>query len=148
MEKKTFLRFIRTTENAFQPSKTTQKAAGFDLHSAEDFIIPSKNKGLISTDLMIQLPKNTYGRIAPRSGLAWSKFIDIGGGVIDEDYTGIIKIIIYNHGDKEFKGCKGDRIAQLIVEKIQHPILQECFVKFEETERGEKGFGSSGGYDN
>lgn len=118
-------------------------AAGFDLKSAYDVVIPKHGKELIMTDLKLQLPAGCYGRIAPRSGLAVKNFIDVGAGVIDNDYKGNIGIVLFNHSDTAFVVNKGDRIAQLICEKIFYPTLIEV-TTMTDTERGNKGFGSTG----
>lgn len=97
----------------------------------------------MKTDIQVQLPPGTYGRIAPRSGLALKNFIDVGAGVIDADYRGNLQILIFNHSDKEFEIAPGDRIAQLICEKIECPELQELDT-LDETVRGAEGFGSTG----
>jgi len=86
------LRFVKLTKNAQTPSRESPRDAGLDLYSARDATVPI-GKALIFTDLQIQLP-NDYGRIAPRSGLALKHNIDIGGGVIDQDYRGNVGVII------------------------------------------------------
>lgn len=73
------LKFKKLSENAFAPSKGSAKAAGFDLRSAYDYVVPQKGKMMVSTDLQIELPEGCYGRIAPRSGLAAKNSIDVGG---------------------------------------------------------------------
>lgn len=89
------------------------------------------------------MPEGTYGRVAPRSGLAWKNFIDVGAGVIDQDYRGNVGVILFNHSDVDFDVKKGDRIAQLICERIAHPNVVEV-KSLSETARGEGGFGSTG----
>ena len=84
-----------------------------------------------------------YGRIAPRSGLAHKNFIDVGAGVIDSDYRGNVGVILFNFGEQDFEVKKGDRIAQLICEKIEYPDLIEE-EELAESERGDGGFGSTG----
>jgi dUTP pyrophosphatase len=79
----------------------------------------------VVTDLQIQVPEGFYGRIAPRSGLALHHHIDIGAGVIDEDYRGNVTVILFNHSDKLFVINRGDCVAQLICEKIYYPVLEE-----------------------
>ncbi|KAG8145037.1 hypothetical protein E2320_013413, partial [Naja naja] len=79
----------------------------------------------------------------PRSGLAVNHFIDVGAGVIDEDYRGNVGVVLFNFGKEPFKVKKGDRIAQLICERIYYPVLEEVKV-LDETERGSGGFGSTG----
>jgi len=134
------LRFVKRTENARTPTRNSPKAAGVDLYSAYDVTVPAKGNALISTDLQIRLPEGCYGRIAPRSGMALEHHIDVGGGVIDEDYRGNICVILFNHS---YAVSSGDRIAQLICENISYPTLTEVQI-LDITERGECVFGSTG----
>lgn len=76
------LRVKKLTELAIIPSRGSALAAGFDLSSAYDAVIPAKGKGLVKTDLVVAVPDGCYARVAPRSGLALKKFIDTGAGVI------------------------------------------------------------------
>jgi dUTP pyrophosphatase len=138
-----FLFVKKITQNATLPLKSSKFAAGFDLFSAYNHIVKPFTNKLIFTDLQIKFPSDAYGRIAPRSGLAL-KGIDIGGGVVDSDYTGNVGIIIFNFSNEDFKIVKGDRVAQLIIEKIYNLDVKECEHLNEKTERGNKGFGSSG----
>ena len=85
----------------------------------------------------------TYGRIAPRSGLAWKKHIDVGAGVIDADYRGNVGVVLFNHGAEDLEVKVGDRVAQLILEKIAYAEVEEV-AELPETVRGAGGFGSSG----
>lgn len=119
-------------------------AAGYDLFSASDALIPSKGKAIVPTDISISIPSGTYARIAPRSGLAAKHFIDVGAGVIDFDYRGPLGIVLFNFGDADFPVKQGDRIAQLILERIVTPDVVEV-ESLTETERGDGGFGSTGG---
>ena len=83
------------------------------------------------------------GRIAPRSGLAVKHFIDTGAGVIDADYRGQVKVLLFNHSEADFEVKEGDRIAQLVLERIWTPevvVVEEL----EESVRGVGGFGSTG----
>ncbi|XP_068619732.1 deoxyuridine 5'-triphosphate nucleotidohydrolase [Battus philenor] len=137
------LKFTRLSEHAYPPVKGSEKAAGFDLKSAYDYTVPARGKELIKTDLQIELPHGCYGRVAPRSGLALKNFIDVGAGVIDEDYRGNVGVVIFNHSNEDFIVKKGDRIAQLICEKIYYPVLQEV-TSLTETKRSDGGFGSTG----
>lgn len=137
------LRFAKLSEHAFSPVKGSVKAAGFDLKSAYDIVVPARGKAIVKTDIQIELPKGCYGRIAPRSGLAAKNFIDIGAGVVDEDYRGNLGVVMFNHADVDFQVAKGDRIAQLICERIFYPELVES-ESLTDTERGSGGFGSTG----
>ena len=97
---------------------------------------------MVETGIAIRLPEGTYGRLAARSGMASKMGIAVGGGVIDVDYTGEVKVILRNHGEADCVFKAGDRIAQLIVEKIANADAMEVD-DLEITERGKMGFGSS-----
>ena len=99
------------------PSKATACSAGYDLYSAECVTIGSFKAVVIGTNVTVSLPKDCYGRIAPRSSLA-VKLIDVGGGVIDSDYTGSVMVILYNFGSEDFVVNVNDKIAQLLIEHI------------------------------
>jgi len=135
--------FVKLTKHARSPTRESPKAAGLDLYSVSNTTVPAGGKELIFTDLQIQLPDGCYGRIAPRSGLALNHHIDIGGGVIDQDYRGNVGVIIYNHSNTPFVITRGDRIAQLICEKILYPAVAEVQT-IDSTVRGADGFGSPG----
>lgn len=146
--KKEVLLYVRTSENAYIPTLGTPGSSGFDIKASSDFTlypIPTSNN-IIPTNLIVIIPEGHYGRIAPRSGLAL-KMIDVGGGVIDKDYRGEIGIIMYNYSDKPYHIKRGDKIAQLIIEKISVPELveinKEVLDNFQTT-RGANGFSSTG----
>ena len=139
------LRYVRMSDNAYAPEKVDPLAAGFDLRSVEETVVPAEGVMLVRTGLKLELPKGTYGRLAPRSGLALNHFIDVGAGVIDRSYRGEVKIVLYNHAKRSFPVRKGDRIAQLICECCTLPKLEEILEEeMSETQRGCSGFGSSG----
>lgn len=73
---------------------------------------------LVDTDISIAVPAGTYGRVAPRSGLASKHSIDVGAGVIDADYRGPVKVLLFNFSEVDFKVEVGERVAQLIVERV------------------------------
>lgn len=98
----------------------------------------------MKTDLQVMIPEGCYGRIAPRSGLAVKNFIDVGAGVVDSDYRGNVGVILFNFSDVDFQVKRGDRVAQLICEKIEFPELVEEKENLSETARGNGGFGSTG----
>ena len=97
-------------------------AAGYDLSASADCVVPGRGRALVKTDISMACPEGTYGRIAPRSGLAWKKFIDVGAGVVDADYRGDVGVILFNFGDEDFVVNPGDRVAQLILEKVLFEI--------------------------
>ncbi|KAJ6739563.1 DEOXYURIDINE 5'-TRIPHOSPHATE NUCLEOTIDOHYDROLASE [Salix koriyanagi] len=137
------LRVKRLSENAVLPSRGSRLSAGYDLSSASVAKVPARGKALIPTDLSIAIPEGTYARVAPRSGLTWKHSIDVGAGVIDADYRGPVGVILFNHSDVDFEIKVGDRIAQLIVEKIVTPDVMEV-EDLDATVRGAGGFGSTG----
>jgi len=114
--------------------------------STSEVVVPAKGKALIPTGLAMAIPIGNYGRIAPRSGLAAKNFIDVGAGVIDADYRGEVKVLLFNFGEADFKVQPGDRVAQLIIEKYTRTEIEEVAdgADLESTERGEGGFGSTG----
>ncbi|XP_010515014.1 PREDICTED: deoxyuridine 5'-triphosphate nucleotidohydrolase [Camelina sativa] len=138
-----FFKVKKLSEKAVLPTRGSSLSAGYDLSSAADSKVPARGKALIPTDLSIAVPEGTYARIAPRSGLAWKHSIDVGAGVIDADYRGPVGVILFNHSDVEFDVKLGDRIAQLIIEKIVTPDVVEV-QDLDDTVRGEGGFGSTG----
>ncbi|KAG7162624.1 Deoxyuridine 5'-triphosphate nucleotidohydrolase-like 9 [Homarus americanus] len=124
------LRFKKLSGNALTPSKGSKLAAGFDLSSAYDIVIAGQGKALIKTDIQVELPEDCYGRVAPRSGLSWKNHIDVGAGVIDRDYRGNVGVVLFNHAKTDFEVKKGDRVAQLICEKIVYPDIEEVEDQF------------------
>lgn len=136
------LQVVKLTPSATVPTKGSDKAAGYDLSSAYNYALPAWSSLLVKTDLQIKVPDGSYGRVAPRSGLAWRNQIHLAG-VIDADYRGPINIILFNLSNETFKISRGDRIAQLVCEKIASPDIA-VVESLNKTDRGEKGFGSSG----
>lgn len=137
---------IKLLEGALLPKQGTTMSAGYDLYAFEDTMIESNTLGKVRTGVFITCPKNTYARIAPRSGLAYKNWIDVFAGVIDRDYTDEVMVLLFNHGPNSFKITKGDRIAQMIFEKIVNPkfnILSDD-VKLNVTTDRKGGFGSTG----
>ncbi|XP_062947405.1 deoxyuridine 5'-triphosphate nucleotidohydrolase, mitochondrial isoform X2 [Cynocephalus volans] len=122
------LRFARLSEHATAPTRGSARAAGYDLYSAYEYTIPPMEKALVKTDIQIALPSGCYGRVA---------------GVIDEDYRGNVGVVLFNFGKEIFEVKKGDRIAQLICERIFYPEIEEVRI-LDDTERGSGGFGSTG----
>lgn len=137
------LRVKREHPNAMLPSRATALAAGYDLYACEPTAIPPGRRGIINTGLSIGIPSGCYGRVAPRSGLAVEKGLDVGAGVIDADYRGIVKVILFNFGSDTVSVAVGDCIAQLVLELIATPRVLEVDT-LQETERGSSGFGSTG----
>ena len=140
--------FKKLHKDSIVPKKGSALAAGYDLfcYTDKDIVIESSGKARIPTGISVELPHNTYGRVAPRSGLTWNKFLDVGAGVVDEDYRGEILVILFNFSKENVVIKNGDKIAQLIVERIMptEPVVYEPDQELSETNRGESGFGSTG----
>ena len=119
--------------------------AGMDIFSIEEKVIRSKASELIGTGISIELPENTEAQIRPRSGLALNHQITLlnSPGTIDEGYRGEIKIIIINHGDKEFKVTKYMRIAQMVIKPVYNVSIVEVS-ELKSSIRDKGGFGSTG----
>jgi len=136
------------------PVKGSRQSAGYDLFSNEKIVIEPHSRKCVGTGVKLKmLEQGFYIRIAPRSGLAVKKSIDIGAGVVDSDYRGEMKVVLVNNGDVEFSVDVGDKIAQFVVEKYEPDTLIKCYnndgdeVAMEKLctiDRGEGGFGSTG----
>jgi dUTP pyrophosphatase len=123
----TELTWVKLSDTAIYPTKGTDRSAGYDLYAdiknemkrTEDlkFIIEPGKRKLVPTNMGLILPPGSYGRVAPRSSLAYKHSVDVCAGVIDEDYRKPIGVILHNNGENNFIIEHGDRIAQLIVEK-------------------------------
>lgn len=125
------------------PQRASAFSVGYDISSIDDMDILPGKRALVGTGISMVPPMGVYGRIAPRSGLAVKYGIHVGAGVIDPDYTGEIKVLLFNHGEDTFVIKKGDRIAQLVLERCDIPVVAETDVLIQ-TERGNNGFGSTG----
>jgi dUTP pyrophosphatase len=133
----------KLSDSALLPTRGSEKSAGLDLYSPVSGVIQPRQRLLVPLDISIQLPKGTYGHVLPRSGLAVKNGIHVGAGVIDQDYRGNVGVLLFNISDTEFSFKAGDRIAQLVIKSYEHVIVEEVsFV--DDTERGQKGYGSSG----
>lgn len=129
--------------NGFDLKKAHPSDAGWDLSSAGDYEIPPGDKVVVDTDIKVAIPEGYYGRVAPRSGLSVKNNIETNAGVIDSAFRNTVKVVLRNFGNETFKVNNGDRIAQLIITKI-YTYEAVCVQSLDETDRGERGFGSSG----
>ncbi|KAH7328405.1 dUTPase-like protein [Stachybotrys elegans] len=137
------LQVKKLSDKARVPTRGSALAAGYDIYAAKDTTVPARGKVLVDTDIAIAVPEGTYGRIAPRSGLASKNFIDTGAGVIDADYRGQVKVLLFNHAETDYEIKEGDRIAQLVLERIFTPEVVEV-EELSDSVRGAGGFGSTG----
>jgi dUTP pyrophosphatase len=129
------------------PSYATAQSAGMDLCAAvnEPTIIKPHEIAMIPTGISIGLVHGFEAQIRPRSGLAAKFGITVlnAPGTIDPDYRGEVKVILINHSSNDFLIERGMRIAQMVIAKYEHVILEEV-QSLDDTIRGEKGFGSTG----
>lgn len=137
------LKVKKVHKDAISPMYATSGAAGLDLFSNVDRCIGRLERKLIPTGICVIIPEGYYGRVAARSGLSVYSCIDVGAGVVDSDYRGEICVLLINNSNMDFVVKKGNRIAQLICEKICHPVVMEE-LELNETVRGNAGFGSTG----
>jgi len=134
-------------EDAREPVYGSDYAAGMDVFSAVDESIPPRTRKLVGTGISVSWKgcdaEHYYLRVAPRSGLAAKSSIDVSAGVVDYDYRGeVFVLLVNNHNENTFEVKKGDKIAQLIIEKINRPIIG-IVTEHSETKRGSGGFGST-----
>ena len=137
------IRVMKLSESATIPTRGSEVAAGWDLYASQECVVPARGKAIIATDIAIAVPVGYYGRVAPRSGMAWKKHTDIGAGVIDADYRGPVGVVMFNHADEDLQVELGDRVAQLVIEQISMAPLTQVD-SLDDTERGEGGYGSTG----
>lgn len=127
---------------ARMPTRAHPTDAGLDLYSRDDNIVPARGSAIFDTGVRISLPKGTAGLIVSKSGLN-VRFGITSEGLIDEGYTGSIVVKLYNNSDKNYYVSAGDKISQLVIIPVLTPELVITNM-FEETARGDNGFGSSG----
>ena len=137
------LRFKRLDPRAVLPSRGSLLAAGLDIYVIEDLTLQPGERALASTGLAVAIPEGYYGRVAPRSGLATKNGLDVLAGVIDADYRGEIRCLLYNAGAEAIHLPAQSKICQLIIEKIITPTAV-WVDEINETDRGSGGFGSTG----
>ena len=155
----TFMKLkTKLDSGAYLPTRAHETDAGLDLYAKDGAVLlPRMTRAMdeygmltgadigvvFDTGVHIALKPGEYGMIAGRSGLNTKHSVVCPVGIIDSDFRGSIKVKLYNLGGEEYKVNKGDRIAQLIIEKCEYPEL-ELVDELDETERADGGFGSTG----
>lgn len=139
------LKIKKLDSTAIIPSYQSDGASGFDLHAIESLEIKPSEFVAVKTGLAFEIPKGFEIQVRPRSGLAFKNGIGVlnSPGTIDSDYRGEIMVILFNFGKEIFAIKKGDRIAQAVLTQI----FQADFIisdELDSTQRGVKGFGSTG----
>lgn len=130
-------------ENAYQPTRAHSTDAGLDLRSPDTVYLPARESKVIDTGVHVELPKGTAGVLISKSGLNVRNGIT-STGLIDEGYTGSIKVKLYNHSTIPYKVIRGDKISQLVIIPVLYEDVEIVDALLKDTERGERGFGSTG----
>jgi len=140
------LRVAKLHERAVLPARASAGAAGYDLAACAAAVVPAWGRALVPTGLALALPPGTYGRVAPRSGLSVRAGLAVGAGVVDPDYRGELMVLLINLSGADFIVRPGDRVAQLVLERISTPEVEACASPAElgDTARQAGGFGSTG----
>ena len=125
------------------PEYASPGAAGADLRAREAVVLAPGGRAAVATGLHVEIPPGHVGLVWPRSGLAVRHGIDTLAGVIDSDYRGEVRVVLVNHGDAEFRIEPGDRIGQLLVQRVERASFTRSG-SLAATVRGEGGFGSTG----
>jgi dUTP pyrophosphatase len=147
------VRIQRLTDSATVPRRGSRHAAGYDLFASADVKVPATaatsdtgvqvGNAVVPTGLAFEIPPGYYGRVVERSGLAFKHHLHCGSGVIDSDYRGEVRVLVYNLNDTEFTIERGMRFAQIIFERIGEFEIEESS-ELGDTARGSGGFGSTG----
>lgn len=127
------------------PKYETSQSAGADVRSNMDAVVPAHGRALIKTGMFVAIPEGYEIEVRPRSGLAFKKGITVLNtpGTIDSDYRNEIGVILFNTTDEDFEIKAGDRIAQIVLNKVEQIEWVEVD-ELSETDRGLGGFGSTG----
>jgi dUTP pyrophosphatase len=134
---------VRVDGTGAIPEYASEGAAGADLRAAADTVLDPGARAAIPTGVRLQIPAGHAGLIWPRSGLAVRHGIDTLAGVIDSDYRGEVLVVLVNHGAEPVRIAAGDRIAQVLFQKVERARLVAADA-LDATRRGPGGFGSSG----
>ena len=124
------------------PEYASPGAAGADLRASEETVLAPGERAAVPTGLRLEIPPGHVGLVWPRSGLAVRHGIDTLAGVIDSDYRGEVRVVLVNHGQEPFRIRAGDRVAQLLVHRVERARF--IAAELADSARGEGGFGSTG----
>lgn len=134
---------IYVEKGAYMPDRAHKTDAGLDIRARENRLVKAHSGALLHTGLHVQLPHGTAGLLVSKSGLNVNHGIT-SAGLIDEGYTGEILVKLYNNSDEHYLVHAGDKISQLVVIPVLYEDIHIINSLDENTERGDKGFGSSG----
>ena len=142
---KTQLKVKRLRLDAVLPTRALDLDAGYDVYAVHNAVLEPGDRALVGTGIAIETPRGTFAQVSPRSGLAKDYGITVtnGPGTVDEGYRGEVKVNLINLGRDALVIAKGERIAQLIIQKYETPEVVEVD-ELSATDRGERGHGSTG----
>ena len=133
---------IKLDEGAYVPCRAHDTDAGMDLRTPVKVTVPAHGSAVIDTGVHVQLPPECAGVLVSKSGLNVMHDITTTG-LIDEGYTGAIRVKVYNHGESDWTFMPGDKFSQLVVIHVRYPSV-EIVQAIDGGERGDGGFGSTG----
>ncbi len=137
------IKIQKINSEAIVPNYAIKGDAGLDFYSVEDVILKPMERKAIKTGVKIEIPEGYVGLIWDKSGLALNDGVKTMAGVVDSVYRGEVKTVLINLSNQDFEIKKGQKIAQMLIQKIEHPEIE--IVEFlSESGRGEGGFGSTG----
>lgn len=136
------IKIKKLNSEAKLPRYAHKEDAGMDLFSIQDLILKPKHRAVVKTGISIELPKGYVSLVWDKSGIA-SKGIKTMGGVIDSGYRGEYKVVLVNLSSENFEIKKGQKIAQVLIQKVENPKI-EVVENLSESSRAEGGFGSTG----
>lgn len=134
---------VKYDNGAHKIERAHKTDAGIDLKSMENKLVPAKSSAIFDTGVHVELPKGTCGVLMSKSGLNVNYGIT-STGLIDEGYTGSIKVKLYNNSNDDYWVNDGDKITQLVVMPVLYADVEEVDEINLDTDRGDNGFGSSG----
>ena len=137
------IKIKKLKNNAVLPSYAHAGDAGMDMYAAEDVHIRKGERGKVPTGISIEIPEGYVGLVWDKSGLSINHGLKTLGGVIDAGYRGEIIIGIANLSSEDYTLEKGHKVAQLLIQKIESPVVEEA-IELNDSHRGEKGLGSTG----
>ncbi|MCF7816117.1 MAG: dUTP diphosphatase [Candidatus Pacebacteria bacterium] len=137
------MQVVRLNDSAKLPQFAHDTDAGMDLFCNEVIVVASGERVQIKTGIAVAIPDGHAGLIWDKSGLSQKYGLKTLGGVIDSEYRGEIIVGMVNLGQDSYTIQVGDKIAQILIQKVEHPSIEEV-TSLEETLRGENGFGSTG----
>lgn len=137
------LKLQKLNPDATLPSYAHPGDAGLDLHTIEDHEMQPKERHVFKTGIALEIPEGYVGLIWDKSGLAGKHGLHHFAGVIDSTYRGEIQVVIYNSNQEPYQFKKGDKIAQLLIQKMEKAELEEV-TELSPTTRADQGWGSSG----